>query len=57
MCSFCFFFYLLGMPPKFEPHITNVDLIFVVVNADMVNYTKHILMTLKHNALSLSIDS
>lgn len=45
---------------KFEPHIANVDLISVVVNAEIkVDYTRHILMTLKQtqNALSLSIDS
>lgn len=49
------------MSPKFEPRIANVDLISVVVNAEMkVDYTKHILMTLKqthNNALFLSIDS
>lgn len=51
----------IGTSLKSEPRIANVDLIYVVVNAEMkVDYTKHILMTLKptpNNALSASIDS
>lgn len=37
------------MSPKFEPRIANVDLTSVVLKAEVkVDYTKHILMTLKH---------
>lgn len=47
------------MSPKFELHIANVDLISVVVNAEIkVDYTKYTdELKQTHNALSLSIDS
>lgn len=48
-------------PEKFEPRVANVDLLSVVVNAEMMvdhkTYTDDILKKNKTNALSLSIDS
>lgn len=45
----CALIHLIGMSPeKFEPRVANVDLLSVVVNAEMkVDHTRRILMTLK----------